>query len=235
MLPKFERTDSDYCKYCTKILKMYSRINRIGLYGIAFVEGAVEDTDLKLHRICGRKRILHLHLILNRARNGFYFIVENQAFEPRIKRNRIVLLRLLVPKHQRHLHKLPVHRLEIIDHHIIIMRVVGTKRINRVGIVKTQVAIAIGVAEREYAFATESAVGIEDIGEPVVGDMRLGRIFHLLTARTIIMSIVNVTIKAILFIASELSGKSTIFLQDEGIGQKVLSLRRNHDKKKDRK
>lgn len=160
-----------------------ARIYRFRADGVALVKSAVEDTNLEQDGIGRRIWILNLHCIFYRTRNGFGFCTGNQAFETRVERNRVILLRLLVPIHQRRLHKLTVHRLEIIDHHIIIMWVVGAKWIVRISFIETQIAIAVGITERQDAFTTESAVGVEDIGETIVSDMRLDGIFHLLTAR----------------------------------------------------
>ena len=62
------------------------------------------------------------------------------------------------------------------------MRVVETKRIGRVSVVKAEVAVAVGVGEGKNALATESAVGVEQIGKTLILNLRLDGIFHWLLA-----------------------------------------------------
>ena len=59
-----------------------------------------------------------------------------------------------------------------------------TERRQRVIVVKAQVAVTIGIGERNDALAAEGAVGIEQIGETLIGNHRLNRIHHGFLART---------------------------------------------------
>ena len=62
------------------------------------------------------------------------------------------------------------------------MCVTETERRQRVAVVKAEVAVAIGIGERNNALAAESAVGIHQIGKTLVGNLWLDGILHRLLA-----------------------------------------------------
>ena len=64
------------------------------------------------------------------------------------------------------------------------MCVVEPERRKGVGIVEAQVAVAISVRERDDALTAERAVGIHQIGETLVCNLRLDGVFHGLLAAT---------------------------------------------------
>ena len=62
------------------------------------------------------------------------------------------------------------------------MRVVEAERIERVAVVEAEVAVAVGIGKGDDALAAEGAVGVEQVGEALVGNLRLDGILHRLLA-----------------------------------------------------
>ena len=160
------------------------RINRFGLNHIALVQCAVEDVDFKFDGVVWRKRILHGELVFYRAADGFGVVVVAQAMETSVESHRIVKDKRIgwagghMRAQQWRLHEHTVFRLQVVDHHILIMWVVEAKGISRVGIVEAKVTVAIGIREGDDTLAAESAVSIEQIGKTLVFNRRLNGVFH---------------------------------------------------------
>lgn len=152
------------------------------------MQGAVEYADFKLHRIVGRKRILHREFVLHRAANGLRLIVVAQAMETGVeghsveKHKRVGGIGRNVRAEERSLHEDTVLGLQVVDHHIEIMWVIEAKRISCVSVVEAKVAVAVSVGKGNDALTAESAVGIEEIGEARIDYLRLNRVFHRLLA-----------------------------------------------------
>ena len=157
-------------------------VNRFGLYHIALMQRTVEDADLELHRVVGREGVLNHQCIVNRAADGLWLLRVADAFETRVEAHCVVALRLRIPVQQRCLYELTIDTFHVVDHHIIIMCIVETERRKGVGIIEAQVAVAVSVQKRDDALATESAVGIHQISEAFVGNLRLNGVFHGLLA-----------------------------------------------------
>lgn len=152
------------------------------------MQSTVEDVDFKLHRVVGRKRILHREFVLYCAANGLRLIVVAQAVKTGVeghsveKHKRIGGVGRHVRTKERSLHEDTVLGLQVVDHHIEIMWVIEAKRISRVSVVEAKVAVAVGVGKGNDALAAEGAVDIEEIGEARIGYLRLNRVFHRLLA-----------------------------------------------------
>ena len=58
-----------------------------------------------------------------------------------------------------------------------------TERRQGIGIVKAEVAIAVGIREGDDTLSAEGAIRVEQIGEPLVSNLRLDGILHGLLAR----------------------------------------------------
>ena len=56
--------------------------------------------------------------------------------------------------------------------------IMEAKRRQGIAVVEAKVAVAIGIGKRDDAFATESAVGVHQIGEALVCNLRLYGVFH---------------------------------------------------------
>lgn len=55
----------------------------------------------------------------------------------------------------------------------------GSERRERIRVVQPQVAVAIGIADAQHYLASEGAVGIHQVGQPLIIDFWLDGVFHL--------------------------------------------------------
>ena len=160
--------------------------NCLRLNHIALMQGTVEDVDFEFDSVIRRERILHSELVIHRAANGFRFLRIAKAMKTGIESYRIVQHQRVVgaSRHmrtqERCFHEHAIFRFQVINHHIIIMWVLEAERIQSVAIVEAEVAIAVGIRETDDALAAESTIGIEEITETRVCNLRLDWVFHLL-------------------------------------------------------
>lgn len=150
--------------------------------GIAFVERPIDEPNPEFDGVVRRQWIISGQGIVDGSRYGFFLVVEHQPFESGIEADGVVALGLLVPAEQRGLLESVAVPFQVVDKEVVVMRIVGSKRIDRVGIVKPQVAVTVGIADAQDDFARQGAVGIHQVVQTLIGDLWLDGVFHLFLA-----------------------------------------------------
>ena len=156
-------------RFISSSFSIHFKTDWIRFDGVALVKCPIDDMGLEFDGVVGRKRVEQHDGVVDGARDGLHFVVEQQSLESHIEVDGVSDEMRSIPT-------------EIIDDEVVIMWIVRPERIERVGIIKAQIAIAVGVADAEDDLTRKGAVSIYQIGDAFVGNPRFNGIFHLFLA-----------------------------------------------------